>query len=133
MGPLRRGLILTLLAPGAAQADVCADLRPGWDGSAVGPIQEALYLFVTPLSLFLILTSLLVLRFRHQWGALAVVVGWTVLVSIVAMADPTGLQEIARAEGCMGSPALFIGIVAAICGGMIIYTAPRSQRPDQPD
>jgi hypothetical protein len=28
------------------------------------------------------------------------------------------------AEGCVGSPALFIGIIAAICVGTIFYTAP---------
>lgn len=133
MGPLRRGLILALLLPSPAFAEVCDKVRPGWDGTAVGPLQEALYLFMTPPALFLIVTSLLVIRLRHQWGALAVVVLWTILITLVTMADPTGLQEMARIEGCMGSPTLFIGIVAAICGGMIVYTAPRSERPDQPD
>ena len=33
-------------------------------------------------------------------------------------------------EGCIGSPTLFIGVVAAICVAMILYTAPRAERAD---
>lgn len=111
-----------------AWAEVCDKTRPNWDGSPVGVLDEAIFLLSTPATLILIVASLLAIRFRHQWGALAVVVLWTLLVSLIAMGDPTGLRADEIAEGCVGSPALFIGFGAAICVGMIIYTTPRPDR-----
>lgn len=134
MGPLRGGLTLALSFTGTgALAQACETLRPDWEGAPVTLWQEALYLFSTPPALVLILASLIVIRLRHAWGALIVVVLWSLLTTLISMADPTGLQNLARAEGCMGSPALFIVIVAAICVGMILYTAPRKERPDRPE
>ncbi|MEP4197146.1 MAG: hypothetical protein ABJL99_16090 [Aliishimia sp.] len=128
MGSLRRGLILACLTPSALWAEVCDKARPAWDGNTVSAWQEAVFLFSTLPALVLIVASMLAIRFRHQWGALVVVVLWTLLVTMVSMADPTGIQKLAAAEGCVGSPALFIGVVAAICGGMILYTVPRAKR-----
>lgn len=136
MGPIRRRLTLASfgasLLPHAAWADACGTIRPNWDGTPVTALQEALFLFATPASLVLVLASLLAMRFRHHWAALGVVLGWTLVVSLVTMADPTGLNAPAAAQGCVGSPTLFIVLVAAICGVMIIFTAPGSPRPDEP-
>lgn len=130
MGPFRRGVALALALPNAAWSEACNKTRPDWDGSAVSALDEALYLAATPATLVLILGSMIAVRFRHQWGALAVVVLWTLLVSMVAMGDPTGLRAQEIAEGCIGSPALFIAAVAAICVGMIIYTTPKRERAE---
>lgn len=127
MGPLRRGVTLALLPTGAL-ADACARTRPDWDGTPVSLLDEALFLVATPAALVLIIASLVAVRFRHQWGALVVVVLWTLFVSLIAMGDPTGLRAEEVAEGCVGSPALFIGLVAAICVAMILYTTPRQGR-----
>ncbi len=128
MGSFRRGLTLALLAPTAAMAEVCDKTRPNWDGTPVSTGQEAIFLTATPATLLLVFLSLLAVRFRHQWAALAVVVLWTLLVSFIAMGNPTGVRPQEIAEGCVGSPALFIGVVAAICVGMIFYTTPRQSR-----
>lgn len=133
MGPLRRGLSLAVVMPSPAWADVCDKVRPNWEGTPVTAVQEALYLATTPISLALLLASLIVLRFRHQWGALAVVVGWTIAVTLLTMADPTGMRPQAAAQGCVGSPTLFILAVAAICGAMILYTAPKGDSTNTPD
>lgn len=130
MGSLRRGLTLALLVPTAAMAEVCDKTRPNWDGTPVSAIQEALFLIATPAALLLTFLSLLAIRFRHQWGALAIVVLWTLLISFIAMGNPTGVRPSEIAEGCVGSPTLFIGLVAAICGGMIFYTTPRQDRAE---
>ena len=122
MGPVRGGLILSLL-PGAAMAQVCSVQAPDWDGTKVTAVQEAITLATSPAVLLLLLASALVIRFKHQWGALIVVLLWTVLVSFLSMFAPD-TRALAMAEGCVGSPALFIGIIAAICVGMIFYTAP---------
>ena len=127
MGPLRRGVTLALLPTGAL-ADACVRTRPDWDGTPVSLLDEALFLVATPAALVLIIASLVAVRFRHQWGALVVVVLWTLFVSLIAMGDPTGLRAEEVAEGCVGSPALFIGLVAAICVAMILYTTPRQGR-----
>jgi hypothetical protein len=115
-------LILSLL-PGAALAQECAMQRPGWDGAPVGALQEALFLASSPAALVLFAGTVLAVRFKSQWGAFAVVVGWTAFVTFLTMLAPAS-RKAALAEGCVGSPALFIGIIAAICVGMIFYTAP---------
>jgi hypothetical protein len=120
--------MLALVTPGAALAEVCDKTRPSWDGEPVNAFGEAVFLFSSPAALLLVLGSLIVIRFRHQWGALGIVVLWTLLVSLISMGDPTGLKEFEVAEGCIGSPVLFIGVVTAICVGMILYTTPRQDR-----
>ncbi|MGK7753570.1 MULTISPECIES: hypothetical protein [unclassified Roseovarius] len=134
MGPLRRGLILAALLtlPVAARAqDVCAKVRPGWDGAPVPAWEEAVLLFGSPASLVLLFASALVLRFRSAWGALAVFVGWSLLVSAFTLFDPTGGQRpAAAAEGCIGSPALYIAIVMAVGVGLLLYTGkPKDDTP----
>jgi hypothetical protein len=108
--------------------EICAQNRPDWDGIPVSGLQEALALATSPAGLILITLTLLAFRFRHQWGALVILVLWVGYVSLLTMADPTGTRALAQAEGCIGSPTLFIGAVAAICIGMIYYTTPSEAR-----
>lgn len=122
MGPVRGGLILSLL-PGAALAQVCSEQVPGWDGTPVTAVGEALSLFASPGVLVLLGLTALAVRFKSQWGALVLVLIWTALVSFLTMFAPDA-RAVAMAEGCVGSPALFIAVIAAICVGMIFYTAP---------
>ncbi len=127
MGPVRRGLILAIPAilPAPVWAEACATFRPGWDGMPVTIFDEAIALFSTPIALILLVASMLVIRFRSSWGAVAVCLAWSLLITATTFFDPTGgLRNAGVAEGCVGSPALFIGIVAALCAGMIIYTGP---------
>lgn len=123
MGSLRRGLILALL-PGASWAEVCDKERPGWDGVPVSMLGETLTLLMTPGALVLLVATALVIRLRHQNGGLIVVLGWTGLLTLLTMVDTDGLRASAMTEGCIGSPALFIGLVIAICAGIVLYTAP---------
>ena len=131
MGPLRRGLILGLLTPNAALAEVCDKVRPfvspGEPGTA---FTEMVSLMGTPPSLILLVLSALAIRFRWQWAALGIVVLWSIWVSLVAMQPPDGTLLLAIEEGCVGPPTLFIALVAAICGGMMLYTAPRKAKTD---
>ncbi|MFP7570165.1 hypothetical protein [Marivita sp. S2033] len=122
MGSVRRGVILSL-TPGVAWAQDCAVQRPDWDGAPVSAVQEAMYLAMSPAALALFLASAVAIRFRSQWGALFVVVLWTLFVTALTMLAPAS-RKVALAEGCVGSPALFIALIAAICVGMIFYTAP---------
>ncbi len=126
MGSLRGGLSLAAL-PLPAWAGVCEDLRPGWDGAPVSAWQEAIILFLSPLSIALLIATLVALRFRSSWGVLAVCAGWSLLVSVIAFFDPTGGQG--AAEGCVGSPVVFIAAVGAICVAAVLYTG----RPDKQD
>ena len=127
MGSLRRGLIFAAL-PSPAFASVCDTVNPDWDGTPVTALQEAISLATTPLALVLLGLTLVVIRFRSQWGGLALFIFWTGYASLVTIFDPTGVQEIAIAEGCRGPTTLFIGLVAAICIAMILYTAPHRAR-----
>jgi len=131
MGPVRRRLILAtfLLLPGAAWAEVCDKERPGWDGVPVGAFDELLYFLQTPIVLVLILGTALAIRFRSEKGGLAVVVGWSIatfLVTGVGLSDP--IRTAAIAEGCIGSPSLFIAFAAALSVGVVFYTAPLPRR-----
>ncbi|MCR9114981.1 MAG: hypothetical protein NXH84_17005 [Rhodobacteraceae bacterium] len=111
------------MLPLPAWAGVCETLRPTWDGTPVSAWQEAIWLLGTPISLFLLLASALVIRFRRSWAALAVILAWSFLVSAFTFYDPTGGQRTAAAaEGCVGSPVLFIAVVGAICVGLLVYT-----------
>lgn len=117
-------------APRAAWAEVCDKERPDWDGTRVGIVGEAINLFLSPAGIALLLLSVIALRFRHQWIGLAAVILWTVFITVVTMADPTGLRPQAMAEGCVGPPTLFIVAVAAICVGIVLYTKPRTSGAD---
>lgn len=118
-----------MLVPGAAMAEVCDKERPGWDGTATTMLDEAVSLAATVPSLVLILATALALRFRSAKGGLAVVVLWTAWVSVVAfVGNATPIRQAALQEGCIASPALFIGLVAAICVATILYTAPSERR-----
>ncbi len=124
MGPLRGGLILSLLAS-PVWAEVCDKERPHWDGTPATAWTEAIALFASPLGLILLLATAFAVRWRSTWGGLAVTVGWTGFVTLILSHDPTGLREFAMAEGCIGPPTLFIALSIAICIATILYTAPR--------
>ena len=132
MGPVRRGLILAL-TPGAAWAEVCDTQRPSWDGLPVGSVTEAFNLFTSPAGMGLLVLSLIALRFRQQWIGLGAVLLWTVWITMITMADPTGLRADAVAEGCIGPPTLFILAAAAICVGIVLWTKPRTQDDPPPE
>lgn len=124
MGPFRSGLILAAatIAPVPAFADVCERVRPHWDGGPVTPWTEMIALFGSPISLVLLLGTALAVRFRSSWGALTVFVGWSFAVAAVTFFDPTnGTRRAAAIEGCVGSPTLYILVVAAICMSMMLY------------
>ncbi len=122
--------MIVALLPGATRAEVCDKERPAWDGLPESGIGEAIALFSAAPSLILLLATALVIRFRSSWGALAVAVLWAFLVSLLAFKGPGDIAMQAIAEGCIGSPTLFIATVTAISVAMILYTAPRSGRSD---
>ncbi len=132
MGPFRGGLILTLF-PSILAAEVCDKARPNWDGVPVTAIGEAIALAASAPSLVLFALTLLAIRLRHQWVALAVLILWVGFASLLTMADPTGIRVLGQAEGCIGSPTLFIAVVTAICIGMILYTTPKEARKNDGD
>ena len=111
--------------PTAAGAKVCDKERPDWNGTPVTAVGEAIALFSNPVSLVLLMVTALAVRFRSQWGALAVCLAWTGWVSLVAFMDTGGIRSAALAEGCIGSPTLFIVIACTLCVAAVIYTAPR--------
>ena len=125
-------LLLTLaFAPSPAWAQSCVDQRPDWvPGSDVTAVTEAIALLSSPFSLVLIIATVLCLRFKSQWGSVIVVVLWTALISLITFGDAGG-RAAGIAEGCIGSPSLFIAIVAVISVGLILYTAPRADKDDR--
>lgn len=100
-------------------------MRVSWDGTPVSPVGELLFQLQTPIVLLLLLTTALVIRFRRQWGGLAVVVGWSIATYFAFSGD---LQQAMVSEGCAGNPALFIAVVAVLCIGVVLYTAPVPRR-----
>ena len=121
--------MLPILFPTGAMAETCATIRPGWTpGTKVSQISEAIALFSSIPSLVLLIATVIAIRFRSQWGGLGCVVLWSGWVSVITLLDPSGVNSAMQAEGCMGSPTLFIAAVAAICVAMILYTLPRETR-----
>lgn len=112
--------------PAMARTQVCADLSGGGPATA---LTEAFWLAGSLPAVVLLVVTVAALRFRSAWGGLGAVTGWSILVGLIVFApgsDPTGMGRAARAEDCVGSPALFIACVAAICVATILYTAPAS-------
>lgn len=131
MGPLRRRLITAalVLAPGPAFAQACAVVRPGWDGTQATIWSELLFLLQSPIAVLLIIATALAVRFRSEKGGLVVVVGWSIATYLVTgwgQSDPD--RTAALAEGCIGSPALFVALAAALSVGVVLYTAPLPRR-----
>lgn len=121
-------MILSLL-PGAAWAEVCDKERPNWVwGTEATAWTEMIGLFSSPFSLVLLIATAFVIRFRSSWGGLAITVLWTGLVSLLVFSEPDEVKLQAIKEGCIGSPTLFIAVVAAICVATILYTAPRTDK-----
>ena len=118
-----------IFAASPAFAEVCEKARPNWQaGTQATVFTEFFALVSTPPSLILIVLTALTVRFRSQWGGLLIVVLWSIWVSIVSIVGRNNeVQQMAIAEGCVGSPVLFIGLVAAICIALILYTAPLSR------
>lgn len=118
--------------PAAAGASVCDTARPGWDGTPATALTEALWLAGSLPAIVLLVATALAVRFRSAWGGLAAVSGWSVMVGVIVFGGDRAAHAAARAEGCIGSPALFIACVAAICVATILYTAPGSDgAPDK--
>lgn len=113
------------MGPTPAFADVCAAERPFWDGVPVTAWGEFLILLQTPIVLVLIITTALVIRLRHEWGGLVVVVGWSLSTYLVIdWAGTDAVRNAAVAEGCIGNPSIFIVVAVLICIGVVLYTAP---------
>ncbi|MEM9583320.1 MAG: hypothetical protein AAGA08_09410 [Pseudomonadota bacterium] len=122
-------IIVATLTPTAAFSEVCDKVRPDWvSGTQTTAWQEAIHLFSTLPSLFLIIASMIVVLKRSQRGGLAVVLLWSIFVSVITFLGDPQMDNFAIAQGCMGSPTLFIGAVTAICVAIILYTLPRETR-----
>jgi len=108
-----------MIVPGAAVAEVCDKVRPGWaraNGPATG-VTEVLYLFATGPGLAAVLLTVAGFTFYRWWlfALAALVSAFLTFVAIAAaLPDPTGLAGLARAEGCLGPPYLSIAVTAAI-------------------
>ena len=125
MGPFRRRLAIALtFGASPAAADVCTDYRPNWEAGPVSAWQEFVWLMASPAALILLIATAFVIRFRSQWGGLTCFVLWAMLGSYLSFPDVNELRKTAIIEGCVGNPSLFLGVVTAICIGMILYTAP---------
>jgi hypothetical protein len=125
--------LAALLLPAPAAAEVCETLRPFWD-PATGPAtvwDETLHLAASPISVVLLVATLAAARFRSAWGGLAAICGWSAMVGFLVFGtstDPESPRMLGMTEGCIGSPALFIGLVTAICLATFLYTAPSGAR-----
>jgi len=109
-------------------------VRPGWDGTPVTAMGELIYLLQTPMVLVLILCTALALRFRSEKGGLGVVIGWSIATFLVTgWGGSDGTMGTAIAEGCIGNASYFVAVAAAICIGVVLYTAPLPRRGQKPD
>lgn len=131
MGPVRRGLTSAaslMFLPTALFARSCADMRPGWTADTPpSALNEALFLLTTGPNLFLLAATAVALFLRSQWGGLVVVVLWAAFITLLTTVSAPHAQDAAHANGCAGSPTLFIGLVAAICVATVLYTMPHSR------
>lgn len=109
-------------------SDLCTNARPNWTGEVVSAWQEMIWLFASPAALILLIGTAFALRYKSQWGGLAVMVLWGMLGSYLSFPDYNPLRAQGQLDGCFGSPTLFLAVVTAICVATILYTAPFSWR-----
>ncbi len=121
MGPLRGGLILTFLAS-PALAEVCDKERPNWDGTPQTLLDEALFHFASPIGLFLLAALAVAVIFRHAMGTAIVVLLWSFYISAITLPDQSDVSAFVVAEGCMGSPSLYIVLSAVLSIAAVFYT-----------
>lgn len=121
MGPLRGGLILSLLAS-PAFAEVCDKERPDWDGIPATQVSEAIYLFTRPISLFLLAALATSVIVRHALGTAIAVLLWGFYITALVWPDATGITASALREGCQAPPSLFIAIASALCVAAVLFT-----------
>ena len=119
---------LWLISAGAAFAEVCDKERPGWDGTPVGPLAEAVHLLTNPVMLALIgagiVATLLKLRIIRVILA-AMIGGIAYLIWDESLNDPTGITAAAGAEGCQGSPWLAAMLLALLAISILNGRIPR--------
>ena len=134
MGPLRRGLILSLI-PTASFAEVCQYVRPMWDvdKGAVTIWTEPLYTFANPILMLLVLAVLPGSFFRPIAFQVLGVISATFLLMFTSTrlwaADTDGIWALARAEGCIAPPYLSAGFAAIVAAFAIIRAIRRIRKP----
>ena len=126
MGPVRARLIAALallvpvLIPAPALAEVCDKLRPGWEpGSApVGWLGETLFIFTSPPGLLLLALFALAMWRGWRWLLVIVTLAAVALAFLLYTGNGAEMAVAARIEGCIGSqsPAaalsLLLGVLA---------------------
>lgn len=133
MGPIRGGLILSVLSASPVFADVCGMLRPEWspaDGAS-SAINEALIFLMSPLALLTIAFVLAAYFLRQAilvHAALALAVSLTAVLVIGRFIIGNPVLEAARSEGCVGPDYLRIAMVLLILAGAV-YVMLQQLRP----
>ena len=117
----------TILIATPAHAEVCDKERPNWDGSPVSLVDEAIALALGPTGLFFIGATAVAVLFRHSIGVGIACVMWAFYITALIMRGDDVFEQ-AVAEGCIGNPALFVGLVAAICLAAVLFTIRREKR-----
>jgi hypothetical protein len=121
-------VVFLALLPAKTRAETCATLRPDWNGDPATQLSEAIGLFLSPAGLFLGAALAVAVLFRHPMGTCLVALLWSVFITFLVMPDASGQTAMARAEGCLASPTLFIGLSTAICALAVYYTFRRDPR-----
>ena len=129
-GPL--GLLITAFASvilaDPAFANVCTQVRPGWDpsGGPMSLIGEASYLIFSPGGIMLLLMTPLAMRFQKFWFSVVIATSALLVAGLryYQTIQPVGIDVDAIKEGCIGEPWLgitFMILLAAIIMGWFFF------------
>lgn len=124
---MRALALVFILMPGAALAQVCDAIRPGWtpQTGAMGALEELASAMLSPFglgALALTLAGLLLGRVSSRiCAALLILLGLSRLPWFLGLllGDDAGLLAAARAEGCLG-PAWPVTALLLACAGLVI-------------
>lgn len=127
MGPFRRRLTVALaVLPVPALADVCADVRNGWQ-AASGPATawgEGLYILSSPAGLVALALLAIGLWRPSPWRSAFLAFPALALAALILFSRQAPTAQQAAADGCIGSPVLGVAVLA----GLAVFAIVRGWR-----
>jgi len=115
--------VVHILDTNAVFGYACAELRPQWNGIKVTDLQEALVLASTPVSLALVMLSMVALWQRRLWLTLILCLGWCAWVIHIIFDDMMNRANFtAQKIGCVGTSLTYLVIGSTLCAAILAVT-----------
>ncbi len=130
MGPLRGGVILSLILFGAA-AETCGTERPDWppEVGTTSALGEAIHVLTAWPVLILIAALITAMTWRLTWLAAPICCLFSGAAIVMAAPANTGIATLAGADRCTGPMGLSVALMAVLALVAFWVSLPMSKKP----